>query len=73
MTPLQSSTSISFDQFFELGFYLILIFYIIFSAILYYHWKEYSVDEKATKITLLFYFILTIPLLSALGITAMVI
>lgn len=73
MNPIQVGNNFDFGQFFELGFYLILIVYVIFSAVLYYHWKEYSVDEKTTKITLLFYFILTIPLLSTLGITAFII
>lgn len=73
MNPIQVGNNFDFSQFFELGFYLILIVYVIFSAVLYYHWKEYSVDEKTTKITLLFYFILTIPLLSTLGITAFII
>ncbi len=66
-------SQIDYGQFFELGFYLILLVYIIFTAILYYHWKEYSIDEKATRVTLIFYFFTTVPLLSVLGITAFIV
>jgi hypothetical protein len=52
----------------KIGFYLFLMFYVVFSAILYYHWKEYSVDEKVTRITLIFYFSTTVPLLLVMGI-----
>lgn len=57
----------------KIGFYLFLMFYVVFSAILYYHWKEYSVDEKVTRITLIFYFSTTVPLLLAMGILTFII
>lgn len=50
--------------------YLMIAFYAIFSFILYYHWKEYSIDANTTKKTLLSYFIITIPLLLALSLIA---
>lgn len=70
------------DQFTNLGFHvsfktiLILVFYLmtavyaIFSFILYYHWNEYSIDSVVTKKTLIGYFVITLPLLLALGLIA---
>ena len=56
-----------------MGFYIIAMIYIVFSAILYYHWKEYSIDDTISKITLITYLITTIPLILAMGITTLVI
>lgn len=56
----------------KIGFFLCLIFYIIFTAILYYHWKEYSVDAKVTRITTLIYLSTTIPILLILGLLAFI-
>ncbi len=56
-----------------LCFYLVAMFYIIFSIIFYYHWREYSVDVKVTKITLIFYWTTTISLMIILGIMTLLI
>lgn len=58
--------------FLKIGFYLILMFYVVFTSILYYHWREYSVDGKITRITMIFYFSTTLPLLTAMGILAFI-
>ena len=58
--------------FLKIGFYLILMFYIVFTAILYYHWNEYSMDEKVTRITMIFYLSTTLPLLAFMGILAFI-
>lgn len=50
-----------------LVFYLIAIFYIIFSVIFYYHWTQYAVDKKVRNLTLLIYILTTLPLLAIMG------
>ena len=46
-----------------LSLYLIAGAYVIFSAVLYYHWQTYSTDIRVTKITLVAFFASTFPLL----------
>jgi len=46
-----------------LSLYVIAGVYVIFSAILYYHWQTYSTDERMTRITLISFFVTTFPLL----------
>lgn len=58
--------------FLKIGFYLLLMFYVVFTAILVYHWREYSVDEKVARITMIFYFSTTLPLLAVMGILAFI-
>jgi hypothetical protein len=50
-----------------LGFYVLAIFYVIFSVILYYHWMQYAVDKKVRNLSLLIYFLATIPLLGVMA------
>jgi len=54
-----------------LGFYIMTAAYIIFTTIMYYHWNEYSVDAKVTSVTLITYFVTTIPLIATLGFIAL--
>ncbi|MEZ4104213.1 MAG: hypothetical protein R3B60_02920 [Candidatus Paceibacterota bacterium] len=56
-----------------LAFYAVAFLYVLFSAILYYHWNEYSVEPTVTKTTLTFYFISTIPLVVIMGIMVLII
>jgi len=42
--------------------------YIIFSVILYYHWQQYGTNVRATWLTLLTYFVTTIPLVFIMGV-----
>jgi len=51
-----------------LGFYVLAIFYVIFSVILYYHWMQYAVDAKVRNLSLAVYFLATIPLLGLVGV-----
>ncbi len=51
-----------------LSFYLALAGYTIFTFVMYYHWKEYSLEGTVTKITLGFYFLTTVPLMICLGV-----
>ena len=49
----QGSTTISFevpiDTLTSLGFYGVAAIYIIFTAIMYYHWNAYSIDKNVTR------------------------
>lgn len=56
-----------------LVFYFSSIIFIVFSAIFYFHWNSYSPDDKVTKITLITFFSINLPLVIALGITALII
>ncbi|MFT7644834.1 MAG: hypothetical protein ACI9BF_000495, partial [Candidatus Paceibacteria bacterium] len=56
-----------------LAFYFTIGIYTIFSAILYYHWKNYTTDNKVFGLTLILYFVSTIPLLIAMGIITIII
>ena len=51
----------------HVAFYLLVIVYVIFTIIFYYHWENYSVDKRATLQTYLAYFIITIPLIAIMG------
>ena len=46
-----------------LTMYLTAGVYVIFSAVLYYHWNTYSVDERVSRLTLISFFVSTFPLL----------
>ncbi len=66
----QFSTSISLHDIVLLTFYIVTGLYVIFSAVLYYHWREYATDAKVTAYTLTAYFATTIPLIVVMGILA---
>lgn len=52
----------------QLGLFLVLGMYAVFTAIFYYHWKTYGTDPKITKLTFFLYFSSTIPLLMVMSI-----
>lgn len=56
-----------------LVFYFAVIIFVIFSVIIRYHWKAYSVDTKVTRITLILYYSTTIPLMLLLGLITLII
>ncbi len=56
-----------------LAFYLILIFYTIFTGILYYHWSAYTSDKKVTLATFVVYFGITIPLIIIMATSSLLI
>ncbi len=62
-----SLNKISLGDIAILGLYVIAIIYVIYSFILLYHWREYSVESKVTKVTLVSYFGVTLPLLLAIA------
>jgi hypothetical protein len=67
------SVNISLHTIIALGFYFAAFIYIIFTAIMYYHWNEYSIDTGVTRITLILYFVMTVPLMLTLGVLALII
>lgn len=58
-----SSLTFPLETVLQLGLYGIAATYVIYSAILYYHWDTYGTDKRVTTITLATYFATTIPLL----------
>jgi hypothetical protein len=56
-------STISIETIVMLVFYLVLGAYVIFSAVLYYHWKTYGTDTAVTSYTLIVFFATTIPLM----------
>lgn len=67
------SLNISLHTIIALGFYFASFIYIIFTTIMYYHWNEYSIDAGVTRITLILYFAITLPLMITLGVLALII
>ena len=66
------SMALSIDTVVKLAFYFVTGVYVIFTAILYYHWDAYATDVKVTKLTLGIYFATTLPLLLAMGVVAFI-
>lgn len=66
-----ASIEISLQSALMFGFYILAAAYIIFTIVMYYHWNEYSVDARVTSITLITYFVTTVPLIATLGIIAL--
>ena len=73
MDPNPASLYIPLETLTTLGFYFVIIIYIVFSAILHYHWKEYNIEKTVTKTTLTFYYSTTLPLVLILAILALII
>lgn len=68
-----SNFGFSLNTIVQLGFYFVLGIYAVFTAIFYYHWQTYGTNAKVTGITLLLYFLTTIPLLIAMGVIVLII
>lgn len=58
-----AGTNLSLHSTLLLALYITTGIYVIFSAILYYHWNTYSTDERVSRITLITFFVSTFPLL----------
>lgn len=70
---INTSFTLPLHTIITLGFYLVATIYILFSAIMYYHWKEYGTDAGVTKITLVLYLVTTLPLILIMGIVTLII
>jgi hypothetical protein len=58
-----TETTLSLHTVLLLSLYVLAGIYVIFSAILYYHWQTYSTDSQISRITLIVFFLSTFPLL----------
>jgi hypothetical protein len=54
-------------------FYIVLFVYVLFTAVMYYHWTSYARDAKTLTITGIAYFAITIPLLIAMATAALIV
>lgn len=43
------------------AFYIVAFFYTVFSTILYYHWNQYALNARVRTISLVAYFVCTLP------------
>jgi hypothetical protein len=53
-------------------FYLLLGFFAIYTAILYYHWSSYADDVKVVTATYVAYLAITIPLIIVMATSALI-
>ena len=67
MEDVAGFENIPLETVMSLGFYVVLGLYIIFVAIMYYHWDTYATDKVVSRFTLLSFFIVTLPLLLIMG------
>ncbi len=50
-----------------LAFYVLTGFYLLFTAVMYFHWNEYSVSPAVSRITAITYLVITLPLVTVMG------
>lgn len=48
-------------------FYLLVIIYVCYSVVLYYHWNTYGMEPRANTVTYITFFSLTIPLIAIMA------
>lgn len=65
--PAFQFANFSLQTVLSLVFYIIFGLYIIFTAILYYHWQTYATDKLVSRVTILSFFATTLPLLLIMG------
>ncbi|MFM2423920.1 MAG: hypothetical protein RLZZ70_309 [Candidatus Parcubacteria bacterium] len=63
-------TSFDLAPFLQIGFYLFAILYAIFSAVLFYHWQNFSMSRLVTTQTYIAYGVTSVPLLLIMGVIA---
>jgi hypothetical protein len=63
LPKLAFSPMFSFTLALPLFFYAFLFIYVIFTAVMYYHWAAYASDAKTLSVTYIAYLAITIPLL----------
>ncbi len=54
----------------QIGFFVALFIYTVYTGILFYHWNAYATSQSATRLTFLMYFLTTIPCIAIIGIMA---
>ncbi len=73
MPATSTVISLPLETILPLGFLVVLGVFSVFSAVLYYHWKEYATNARVIRLTLGLYFCTTIPLLCVMGIMTLAI
>lgn len=61
--PIILFTDIPLTTVTNLTFYVLLGIFAIFTIVMYYHWVSFATDKAVSRITLLAYMIMTLPLL----------
>lgn len=56
----------------QVFFLFVLGVYAAYTAVLYYHWNTYGTDAKVTNLTLILYFVTTLPLLLVMGLMLLI-
>ena len=69
--PINSIPSLSDGVLFV--FYVVIAIYVVFTAVLYYHWQQYGTNAKVGWITGVTYLCTTVPLVCLMGILALTI
>lgn len=69
MTPTALSPlgfSLSVAGMVHILFFAVVLFYLVYTAVLYYHWQTYSSDVRMNFLTMVVYFATTLPLIVTL-------
>lgn len=64
---METPASMDLATILTLIFYIMSLFYVIFSVVFYYHWMQYAVDKNIRRITLLTYLATTLPLIGIMA------
>jgi len=60
---MESTFTLPIAPLVQLSFYLLILIFSIFTAVLYYHWQNYSTDGRVTLITYAAFGFVSIPLI----------
>ena len=71
--PETLGANMSFSTVAQIFFLFVLGAYVIYTAVLYYHWQSYGTDKRVTALTLIIYLASTLPLLLVMGLMLMII
>lgn len=63
LPKLAMAPMFSFTLALPVFFYVFLLIYLVFTAVMYYHWAAYAADIKTTTVTYVAYLAITVPLL----------
>jgi hypothetical protein len=66
-------SSLPSGDFFQLLLYVVLLVYVVFTGVLFYHWFAYSSDRKVSTATYAAYLIITVPMILTLITTSVII
>ncbi len=68
--PVIVPISLSIELLMPLIFYMVAALYTVFTGVLYYHWNTYAQDRKTIALTYTLYFVITLPLILIMAVTA---